>query len=278
MKEAVRWLLCAAASGLAVAAGFIYFGLYDVAASSGHSAPLYHVAHYAMRRSVAARTHAIVVPNLDDPKLVDAGMRHFVRYCAQCHGAPGVAPQPLAIGMIPAPTNLVSTVRQWPAADLYWVIKHGIKLTAMPAWNYQLGENELWETVAFLKALPALSPDTYAQRAAALPSAAIAVAGERAQEPLRPGNREAGRNAIKQYLCATCHEIPGFPGAENEVGPRLAGFAKQRYIGGMLLNTPENRVRWLRDPRAVDPHSAMPNLGLTEQDARDIAAYLAELR
>ena len=86
-----------------------------------------------------------------------------------------------------------------------------------------------------------------------------------------------GKLLLRQFGCGSCHEIPGVAAARGKVGPPLAGVATRVYIAGVLPNTPENLVRWLRDPPAVSPQSAMPDLGVTERDARDIAAYLATL-
>ena len=91
------------------------------------------------------------------------------------------------------------------------------------------------------------------------------------------GDAKAGRRAVEQYLCATCHTIPGIVGANRHVGPPLSGVGRRQYIGGILVNSPENMVRWLRNPQQIDPASAMPALGLTEKDAVDIAAFLATL-
>jgi cytochrome c len=92
------------------------------------------------------------------------------------------------------------------------------------------------------------------------------------------GSPARGRAAIERYGCATCHTIPGVRGAEALVGPPLTQIASRSYIGGVLTNSPENMIRWLRDPRAVDGLTAMPNVGLSEQDARDIASYLYTLK
>jgi cytochrome c1 len=103
--------------------------------------------------------------------------------------------------------------------------------------------------------------------------------GENAAAAMTGGGSPArGRAAIERYGCATCHTIPGVRGAEALVGPPLTQIAGRSYIGGVLTNSPENMMRWLRDPRAVDPLTAMPNVGLTEGDARDIASYLYTLR
>jgi mono/diheme cytochrome c family protein len=80
--------------------------------------------------------------------------------------------------------------------------------------------------------------------------------------------------------CAGCHTIPGVPGAQGQVGPRLDGsLAARVYIGGGgLANNPENLIRWIRSARQINPHATMPSTRITEQQARDIAAYLYALR
>ena len=89
---------------------------------------------------------------------------------------------------------------------------------------------------------------------------------------------ERGRRAIAQYACIACHEIPGVIDRGAAVGPPLDGVGARQFLAGVLPNTPENMVRWLRSPPAVNPRTAMPELGLSERDARDIAAYLSTLR
>jgi cytochrome c len=102
---------------------------------------------------------------------------------------------------------------------------------------------------------------------------------ERAAAEMTGGGDPArGRAAIERYGCGTCHTIPGVRGADALVGPPLSQVASRSYVGGVLTNSPENMIRWVRDPRAVDPLTAMPTLGLTEQDARDIASYLYTLK
>jgi cytochrome c1 len=84
--------------------------------------------------------------------------------------------------------------------------------------------------------------------------------------------------ALYQYACSACHTIPGITGSSPQVGPPLDGLGSRTLIAGKLANTQENLVRWLRRPHQVDPLTAMPDLGVTEADARDIAAYLSTLR
>jgi len=91
------------------------------------------------------------------------------------------------------------------------------------------------------------------------------------------GNPEQGARLIHRVSCGACHSIPGIPGAHGHVGPPLAGFARRIYIAGVLPNTPTNLVRWVINPPAIAPTTAMPVLGLTPHDARDVAAYLYTL-
>ncbi len=88
------------------------------------------------------------------------------------------------------------------------------------------------------------------------------------------GDVEAGRAALVRHGCGGCHRISGVPGASGRVGPSLAGLARQSYLAGRLPNQPDELVRWIRHPREVDPRTAMPDLGVGETEARDIAAYL----
>jgi len=92
------------------------------------------------------------------------------------------------------------------------------------------------------------------------------------------GDPARGREVIDHYRCGACHTIPGVPHADGVVGPPLMFFARRTYIAGELPNTTRNLIRWVRGPQSVEPKNAMPNLGLSEQEARDVAAYLYTLR
>jgi len=91
------------------------------------------------------------------------------------------------------------------------------------------------------------------------------------------GDARAGRHWIAAYGCGSCHTIPGVPGARGLVGPPLSKMGRRSFIAGEMANTPSNLVRWVMDPQAVEPGTAMPDLGVTEARARDIAAYLESL-
>jgi cytochrome c1 len=91
------------------------------------------------------------------------------------------------------------------------------------------------------------------------------------------GSASVGEGLITRYGCGSCHEIPGVKGADGLVGPPLTKFGRRQFIAGELANTPENLVRWITDPKGVEPGTDMPNLGVTPDQARDIATYLEQL-
>lgn len=101
---------------------------------------------------------------------------------------------------------------------------------------------------------------------------------EHTAEVTTGGDVQRGAAAISRYGCGSCHIIPGISGAFGRAGPPLSGIAGRTYVAGVLQNTPENMMRWIENPPAVDEHTVMPNLGVTHQDARDIAGYLYTLR
>jgi len=97
-------------------------------------------------------------------------------------------------------------------------------------------------------------------------------------DELIDGDPARGREAIVAYGCGSCHAVPGIREAQGRVGPELTRFSEQIYIAGRLPNTPLNLIAWIQNPHDIDPLNAMPDLGVTHEDARDIAAYLYTLR
>ena len=94
------------------------------------------------------------------------------------------------------------------------------------------------------------------------------------REPATGGNPRNGRQLIQHFGCGSCHTIAGVPGASATVAPSLEKLKSRQFLAGRLSNTPENLQRWIRDPRSIDPRTAMPAVGLDEAAARDVAAYL----
>jgi cytochrome c2 len=101
---------------------------------------------------------------------------------------------------------------------------------------------------------------------------------ERKAAAMTGGDPARGKEVISRYGCEACHSIPGVAAARGQVGPPLDGIGRRPTLAGGLANTPENLMRWIRDPQGIQPGTAMPTLGVTERDVRDIAAYLYTLR
>jgi cytochrome c1 len=104
--------------------------------------------------------------------------------------------------------------------------------------------------------------------------AACAPPPPRADRLVPDGEPSRGIVALRGHGCGGCHVIPGLPETRGAVGPGLGGLATRAYIAGRMTNAPMNLVRWIKEPRTVDPGTVMPTLGVTDREARDIAAYL----
>ncbi len=114
--------------------------------------------------------------------------------------------------------------------------------------------------------------------AAALAAGACGEDHDEVARALTGGDPDRGRRAIRHHGCGACHRIPGVGGAEAMVGPPLDGLGRRSYLAGRLPNTPDNLIRWIRDPQGVVPGNAMPHMAISEPDGRDMAAYLYTLR
>ena len=142
------------------AAIFVYSGAFDVAADVPHSELTARLIEAVRDRSIAVRIKDIEVPALDDPHLIAEGAEHYAAMCADCHLAPGVDKTDIRDGLYPAPPNLTKRIEA-SAAEMFWVVKHGIKMSAMPAWGKTHDDHSIWGIVAFLQKLPELSPEQY---------------------------------------------------------------------------------------------------------------------
>ncbi len=266
------------AAGALVAAAVVYGGLYDVAATKQHLQPIHTIMETAMRQSVRLRARNIAEPALADDRMIARGAACFRDKCVQCHGAPGVAQGDIGKSMQPLPGPLVDARHHWRPRELYWVTRHGIKMSGMPAWEMRLTEAQLWDVVAFMQRLPDLNAPQYAEWVARAPGAP-ACGRDTAEAPVSAiADVERGQRALHQHACSACHIIPGVTGSNVHVGPSLEGVGGRTLIAGILPNTPENLARWIRETQKQKPGTAMPQLGVPEQDARDMAAYLGTLR
>ncbi len=267
--------------GIGVAGGvaFVASGAYDISVTGQHTQTVYTLLETTMERSVKRRSRDIGLPDLSSPAVVQRGAACYRDKCLQCHGGPGVAQGEIGLSMQPLPGPLADATQRWTARELYWITRHGIKMSGMPAWQYRLSERDLWAVVAFVQQLPQHTPRDFKAALANAPGQCTKFEGEAdAKLPASfVADASRGRVALHQHACTACHTIPGIAGADVHVGPPLRGLARQPLIAGSLPNTEEALVQWIRNPHRVDPESAMPALGVSEADARDMAAYLRTL-
>jgi mono/diheme cytochrome c family protein len=163
MRAVIASLLIAALLAALGAGAVISAGVYDVAATAPHWRVTTWLLETARIRSIKAQAAGIPVPHgLDDPAKVLIGVGHYAAHCAVCHGAPGVPKGDIGRGLSPPPPDLAKAAPLYSPAELFWIVKHGIKMTGMPAWSDHSDE-ELWATVAFLEKLPGMSEQDYAR-------------------------------------------------------------------------------------------------------------------
>jgi len=282
-KNQILRILAVTAIGLGLtaalgAAALVYSGAYDISATRQHWQATHSLLEIAMRQSVRRQARNIEEPTLADPQMVMRGAASFHDKCVQCHGAPGVAQSDIGLSMQPLPGPLVDAKQHWRPRELYWVVRHGIKMTGMPAWQYRLADEQIWDLVAFMQQLPQLNAAQYAQWTRNAPRSDLPSTATAPSAPAFAVDAERGRQALHQYACSACHRIPGVTGSSVHVGPPLQGMGARTLIAGTLTNTPANLARWLTDTQQVKPGTAMPQLGVTQRDAQDMAAYLASLR
>ena len=141
------------------AVAFVYSGLYNIGADDHHTKPVFAIMQTLREHSIHARSKDLTVPDLNDPQLILKGAGQYAAMCTECHLAPGKKDSEIRPGLYPQPPNL-SQVRIDPK-DEFWVIKHGIKMSAMPAWGASHDDATIWSMVAFLQKLPEMTPAQY---------------------------------------------------------------------------------------------------------------------
>lgn len=157
----VAFVVIAAIALIIAAAGFIYFGVYNIAADDPHTRPVYSMLESLRDRSIAVHSQNIAAPaNLSDPKRISSGAALYTEMCSGCHLGPGVERSEMSQGLYPQAPELAKTTDLSPA-EQFWIIKHGIKMTAMPAWGKTHDDRLIWDMVAFVRKLPGLSPAQY---------------------------------------------------------------------------------------------------------------------
>lgn len=164
------FLFVAALAAAGFAGIFIYTGLYNIGADAPHSKAVYGVLDTLRENAIAHHARNITPPqDLTDPKRIATGAGLYSAMCSSCHGAPGEEKSDLAQGLYPQAPNL-ATGQKHTAAQQFWIIKHGVKLSAMPAWGKTHNDQLIWNMVAFIRTLPKLSPQQYKSVVASAPS------------------------------------------------------------------------------------------------------------
>jgi mono/diheme cytochrome c family protein len=248
--------------GAAVGATVLLSGALSTDATKQHFRLTHRLLEVGLQFSVRAAVDETTPPALDAPQMKARGAACYREHCVICHGAPGVAPQPFALGMMPAPSNLSDSAATNPPEWLHHVTRKGIRMTGMPAWEYRLADESLWSVVAFVEALPALDARGYRE-------SMESSAGERCESP-----EEGADVLLRQYACHSCHRIEGVVGPRVDGAPALVDWPRRAYIAGVLPNTEENLARWIMDPAAVSPETLMPDLGVPPEHARAMARFL----
>lgn len=223
---AMRWRCVALVLAALLAAGalFVTAGLAPIAADAGHWPVTRALLEFAMTRSVERHAISLRAPPLDDPALALKGAGHYATGCLQCHGAPGVPRAALVRRMLPQPPLLPGKLQGKSPEELFWIVKHGIKYTAMPAWVAPGRDDEVWAMVAFLERFPELTPAQFRQMAY----------GELAEQG---GNGRADALAPLQRSsvlddCTRCHGSAG-TGRGNAAFPGLAGQGEAYLLASL---------------------------------------------
>lgn len=154
-----------ALTGIIAGIGIIYSGIYNIAGDEPHWTITASIIEMVRERSIERRAQGAQTPDLNDPQLIGEGAEHYSAMCTGCHLAPGMADTEIRMGLYPKPPNLAEQTYAGiggDAARQFWIIKHGIKLTAMPAWGKTHDDRAIWGLVAFLQKLPGMSPTAYA--------------------------------------------------------------------------------------------------------------------
>ena len=235
---------------------FIWAGLFNVAATSKHSWPATLLMHYAMERSVAFHASKLDSPNLDDPTLVSRGATHYASGCAPCHGAPGELASPIAQQMTPTPPGLYSAGRDYTSSQLFWIIKNGVKMTAMPAWPVQERKDEIWAMVAFVKHLPDFNTESFAKISGWIGAADFL-------DEMAP---VASGVAFNPVPCGRCHGADGR--GRNGISPDISSLSVAHFVQVMKNYRDGSKPSGFMQPVAA---------ALSDEQIEQAAHYFAAL-
>jgi cytochrome c553 len=221
---------------------FAWSGFYSVAASRGHWPGLLLILEFGMRSSVRTHAMSIEVPDLEDLALTERGAGHFQGGCVPCHGAPGQVSNPVVRAMLPEPPDLKAKVSSWKPNELFWIIKHGLKYTGMPAWVAQERDDEVWAVVAFLQRLPELNTSQYR---------ALASLEMRDQPAPVRALAQGGPIGTGLAACSRCHGLDG-TGRSSGAFPRLDIHAADYLLAQLKAYAAGQRQSGIMQPVVSD--------------------------
>jgi mono/diheme cytochrome c family protein len=166
MNNAMKTSLVTSVTLVAFAIGggalFVGSGVYDIGADDHHLKLTLAVIEQLRERSIQDRIRGLEVHDISEPARIAAGAQRYAKLCVGCHLAPGVTMSDIRPGLYPHPPNLAQGEMQ-AEQRAFWIIKHGIKMSAMPAWGKSLDDDAIWDLVAFVRKMPEMAPETYAQ-------------------------------------------------------------------------------------------------------------------
>ena len=215
-------------------------GAVPVKASSGHWAITEAILQFAKQRSVSTHTLGITPPKLDDPALILKGAGHFEIGCRPCHGSPELHHPLITHRMVPHPPYLPQTAPNWQPEELFYMVKHGIKFTGMPAWPTQQRDDEVWAMVAFLQAFPRLDAKAYRQLVNGPPTPRHNPA------PLSDLEPDLATDSVIKS-CNPCHGANG-EGRDVAAFPKLAGQRPEYLLASMRAYARGERHSGIMEP------------------------------
>ncbi len=165
-KAGITSFIAGIVATLVVIAGIIvtvaYTGAYNIAATEEHASLTRWVLDTTFRSSIQGRAATGMAPAEISDEMIATGAREYKESCQHCHAGPGVERSEWASGMRPQPPHLTEEAAEWQMAEIFWLVKHGAKMTGMPAFGPTHDDETLWGIAAFVKQLPAMSPQQYA--------------------------------------------------------------------------------------------------------------------
>lgn len=167
MSKIIGTIIVLVLIGIGTGAAAVYSGVYDIGADAPHTKLVYWMADTVRSRSITVRDHDIRVPALDDPRMISVGAGQYASMCSSCHLAPGFDSNETWKGLYPQPPLL--SHKKFKANEVFWAVKHGIKMSGMPAWGRTHDDNEMWAITAFVMKLPGLSAEQYKTIVASAP-------------------------------------------------------------------------------------------------------------